>query len=91
MIYDNTSPQSIEAFAKLLIDKNFRSIIWNIVRDEKLWNKWDLWQIIEKYHFKKELDNKSEADFPEAWVELIKRINKGEIRAKERETSLLII
>lgn len=88
MNYDKTSPQSIEAFAKLLINKDFYSIIKNIERSEKVWNKWDLWQLIEKYHFQKELDNKSEADFPEAWVELkatpIKRIGKWVIRAKER-------
>lgn len=86
--YDKKSPKSIEQFAKLLIWKTFWDFLPPEFRDKKNWNKWNLWQLLEKYYFEKELDNKSEADFFEAWIELkatpIKRIKKWEIRSKER-------
>ena len=85
--YDNTSAKSIEQFAKLLIWKTFSSFIPNELKSKKN-IKWWLWQLLEVYYFGKKLDNKSEADFIEAWVELkstpIKRIKNWEIRSKER-------
>ena len=85
--YDKTSPESIEKFAKLLIWKRFADFLPSEFRNKKV-IKWWLWQVLEQYYFWKELDNKSEADFLEAWVELksspIKRTKKWEIRAKER-------
>lgn len=86
--YDKTSPKSIEQFAKFLIWKTFWDFLSPEFKNKKDWNKWNLWQLLEKYYFWKDLDNKSEADFYEAWLELkatpIKRIKKWEIRSKER-------
>ena len=86
--YDKTSPKSIEEFAKLLIWKSFAEFLPADFKSKKDWNKWNLWQLLEKYYFEKELDNKSEADFSEAWLELkatpLKRIKNKEIRSKER-------
>lgn len=86
--YNKTSSKSIEEFAKLLIWNKFSDFLpWNL-KNKKDWNKGNLWQLLEKYYFEKELDNKSEADFFEAGLELkatpIKRIKKWQIRAKER-------
>jgi len=86
--YDKNSIESIVEFAKLLRWKSFTSFLpWDI-KNWKGWNKWNLWQFLEKYYFEKKLDNKSEADFAEAWIELkatpIKRIKKWDIRSKER-------
>ncbi len=86
--YDQTSKKSIIEFAKILIWKQFSYFLPDEIKNKKDWNKWNLWQLLEKYYFEKELDNKSEADFSEAWIELkatpIKRIKKWEIRSKER-------
>jgi len=85
--YDKTSSKSIEKFAKLLIWKKYSDFIkeWE---NKANWNKWNLWQFLETNYFNKKLDNKSEPDFQEAWIELkttpIKRLKKWKIRAKER-------
>lgn len=87
-LYNSKSSKSITDFAKLLIWKQFSDFLPSEFKNKKDWNKWNLGQLLEKYYFEKELDNKSEADFSEAWIELkataIKRIKKWDIRSKER-------
>ncbi len=86
--YDETSPKSIEKFAKQLIWKKYWDFLPFEIKIKKDWNKWQLWQLLEVHYFWKELDNKNEPDFPKAWVELkttsLKQLKKWELVAKER-------
>ena len=85
--YDDKSAKSIKQYAEKLIWKQILSILPKGFKTKKS-NKWWIWQLIELYHFWKKLDNSSQPDFHEAWVELkvtpIKRIKKWDIRSKER-------
>jgi len=85
--YNKTSAESILIYAEKLIWTQILSFLPKDFKDKKS-NKGWIWQLIETHYFWKKLDNESQPDFPEAWVEVkattIKRIKKWEIRAKER-------
>lgn len=97
--YDKKSPESIETYAKDLIDKSFQDVInqsiYNVssVRESSFTygntsRKGGLGNLLEKYYFGYEPNSDSQADFPDAGVELkvspyeIKK--NGKISAGER-------
>ncbi|NBI06095.1 restriction endonuclease [Senegalia massiliensis] len=87
LLYDETSPISIESYAKKLIGKTFEDVIGE-AKKSKIKNKGRLGQLLEKYYFLYELNSDKNPDFKEAGVELkvtgyvINKSNKK--RAKER-------
>ncbi len=93
--YDKTSKESIYNYALNLINKTFRDIIKNenmLKEDEEYYGSYNgkgkLGNLVEEKYFFYKPNNKSEADFPEAGLELkitpIIKNNKGQLRAKER-------
>ena len=76
--YDKTDPKSIEKFAKQLIGHTFNEIKkWNLyseVREDAIYDdkarKGGLGNFIEERFFGYKANSESQADFPEAGVEL---------------------
>ncbi len=68
MKYDLYSPESIEKYAKQLINKTFRDILPDKYEEYK--GKGNLGQFIEKYFFEYEPNSDKDPDFKEAGVEL---------------------
>ncbi|NLK65948.1 MAG: restriction endonuclease [Campylobacteraceae bacterium] len=78
--YDKTCPKSIEQYSQKLINHSFRDVLaWyfknqneleNKIKELNKNNKGGLGNLIEEYFFLKKPDNKAEADFKEAGVEL---------------------
>lgn len=70
---DETNPDSLLLYAKQILNKTLRDFVDDSII-EKFQNnrkrKGEYWDMIEKYYFEKELDSKSEPDFPKAWLEL---------------------
>ena len=103
--YDKTNPDSILAYAKKLEGKTFEDILSadsTLTEEEKdkirtKFNnpkyKWSFWNLIEESFFFYKKNNDSEADFPEAWVELKVAPyydNDWKIKAKERISLTMI-
>ena len=92
MEYMKDDPNSIEAYAKRMIGRSLRDILdekeCDAVESGNSKAKGEMGQLIEKFYFNYEPNNKSEPDFPKAGLELkttpLKKISKGNIRAKER-------
>lgn len=97
--YDDSSPESIEAYSKRLINKSFSQILDEEISDEliadelkKYYNnprsKGGLGNLIEKYFFYYEPNSNPEPDFPKAGVELkvtpYEKLQSKKIRAGER-------
>ena len=93
--YDKTSKESIYNYALNLINKTFRDIIKNenmLKEDEEYYGAYNgkgkLGNLVEEKYFFYKPNNKSEADFPGAGLELkvtpIVKNGKGQLRAKER-------
>jgi DNA mismatch repair protein MutH len=87
MLYDTTSPESIEQHAKLMENKAFYEIFpANVIEKTKL--KGGIGLLIEEHHFGYKPNSISEADFPEAGVELkvtpYKRNKNNTYSSKER-------
>ena len=89
--YDKTSPEDILRYSKLLEGTTFKNVLDNCepgcrFKDDK--GKGRLGQLLEECHFFYMPNSDMKADFEEAGVELktspIKKLNNGEIRAKER-------
>jgi DNA mismatch repair protein MutH len=87
LLYDKTSPESIEQYAKLMENKAF----YEILPTESLENtklKGGIGTLIEEYHFGYKPNSVSDADFPEAGVELkvtpYKRNKNKTYSAKEK-------
>ncbi len=78
MNYDNTSPISIETFAKKIEDKTLREVVPEYF--STIGGKGRLGQLVETQFFGYDLNSLSEADFAEAGIELkvcpIKKIKK---------------
>lgn len=86
MNYDITNPKSIEKYAKKLLERSLRDVLGNEV-EQKYSGKGKLGQLLEDAYFGYKPNSKSQADFPEAGVELktspLKQSKKG-LKAKER-------
>ena len=91
--YDPKSAQSIFHFSYGLLHKSLADAVISIDSNIKLENlaskgKGGLGQLVEKYYYGYEPNNKPEADFPEAGVELkttpLKKSVQGEFLIKER-------
>jgi DNA mismatch repair protein MutH len=87
MLYDKTSPESIEQHAKLMENKAFYEILpTELLKRTKL--KGGIGTLIEDYHFGYKPNSNSGADFPEAGVELkvtpYKKNRNKTFSAKER-------
>jgi len=85
--YDPKSATSIYEYSKKIINKTLRDFIDDEIKiDSK--NKGDLGNLVEKYFFKLSANNKSEADFKEAGLELkttgLKKLARGGYTPKER-------
>ncbi|GAB0174920.1 MAG: Sau3AI family type II restriction endonuclease [Candidatus Altimarinota bacterium] len=84
--FDQTSPESILAFAKKLLGTNLKSILPPGYKPRG--GKGGLGQLLEEHYFHKPLDSDSKPDFPDAGVELkatpIKKFSRKGIGAKER-------
>lgn len=84
--YDKHSEESILNYARLLLG----TTLWQLYPEAKMIQsgKGGLGNAVEKYHFKYEPNSRSEADFPEAGVELkctpLKRLPDGSMVSKER-------
>ncbi|AZB41513.1 restriction endonuclease [Bacillus sp. FJAT-42376] len=87
MLYDITSPTSIEQYAKLLENKAIYEVIPTDLI-EKVNKKGGIGTLIEEHHFGYKPNSKNEADFPEAGVELkvtpYRKNKRGTFSAKER-------
>jgi DNA mismatch repair protein MutH len=86
--YDRHSKVSIVTYAKKLIHQTLRSKCEEILESNKIKNKGNFGQILEKYYFLYEPNSNSEADFKEVKLELktspIKRLKKLQYVSKER-------
>lgn len=90
--YRKEDPLSIELYAKEMIGHSLKEILtekeYEGITKGSSKAKGEMGQLIEKYYFKYEPNNESRPDFPEAGLELkttpLKRLSKGELRAKER-------
>jgi DNA mismatch repair protein MutH len=87
MLYDKTSPKSIEQHAKLMENKAFYEILpTELLEKTKL--KGGIGTLIEEHHFGYKPNSISDADFPEAGVELkitpYKKNKNKTYSAKER-------
>ncbi len=84
--YKPESPESIEEYAKILIDKRFRDIFNKVI--EKAGNKGGLGQLLEEEFFYLKNNSDSEPDFKEAGVELkatpFKKKKSNSFCSKER-------
>jgi len=89
--YDHAAPRSIEEYAKRLVEKSLRNVldareILNIPLNQA--NRGRMGQVLEKYYFKYEPNNRSEPDFPQADLELkstpVLYRKNGQLRSKER-------
>ncbi len=90
--YDIRDANSIETYAKLLVDESLRSMLSNedleiLMRNPA--NKGELGQLLERYYFKYEPNNRNEPDFQEAGLELKSTpvkpyVKGGQYHAKER-------
>lgn len=85
--YDKTSPQSIERYARQLLDKSMREFFSGDI-EQKFQGKGKLGQLLEERFFQYPVNNRDEPDFVEAGVELkstpMKRTKKGRWVSKER-------
>jgi DNA mismatch repair protein MutH len=90
--YDKTNVNSIESYAKRLLNHSLREVItdsgYQVTTQRDINNRGDLGMLIEKEYFFYEPNSNPEPDFPEANLELkvtpIKRGSDGKYRAKER-------
>lgn len=84
--YDKTDPNSIEKYAKKLLNKSLRDVSANTITQTET-HKGKLGQLVEEIYFQYRPNSKAQADFPIAGVELkttpLKKNAKGFI-AKER-------
>lgn len=87
MDYNPDDSRSIESKGKQLINKTLLQLYPNIKSTNKK-NKGEFGQLVEVFHFEKELDSKNEPDFPIAGVELkccpLKANKKNQLSPKER-------
>ena len=67
--YDHTNPESIEAYAKLLLNKSLRDVLGHDIQNN-YGGKGKLGQALEDLYFHYKPNSISEPDFPEAGVEL---------------------
>lgn len=87
-MYDQTSVLSILEFAKKL--EGFSLGEMSEIKKASFNEKWKgrFWQMLEKYYFWYEPNSDSQADFPEAWLELksssLKIIKSGDYKSKEK-------
>lgn len=86
--YDILDKNSIVNYAKLLKNKSLRQACGNAVAEHGYQGKGHFGQILEDFYFEYQPNSDSEADFKEVGLELksspLKRIKKGDYRAKER-------
>ncbi len=86
--YDMHSKASIIAYAKRLIHQTLRFKCEKVLEPDKIKNKGNFGQILEKYYFLYEPNSNSEPDFKEVELELksspIKRLKKLQYVSKER-------
>ena len=96
--YDRTNPRSIEAYAKKLAGQTFRNVLYqkdSKVREENISEtygnkarKGGLGNLLEEKYFGYSANSISEADFPDAGVELkvtpFEKKANGDLRAGER-------
>ncbi len=84
-LYDNENPESIEFYAKKLLNKTLRDLYGSY---DTSTGRGALGQAVEKYHFKYSPNSNSEPDFPKASLELkvtpLRRLKNGDLVAKER-------
>ncbi|HTA82864.1 MAG TPA: MutH/Sau3AI family endonuclease [Bacteroidia bacterium] len=84
--YDKTSPKSIEAYAKKLLNKSLYDVLGSEIK-QTYKGKGKLGQALEELYFQYMPNSKSEPDFVEAGVELktspLKKITRGLV-SKER-------
>ena len=84
--YDNTTPEGILKYARLLLGKSLHLLHPEVCLLNK--GKGKLGQSVEKFHFKYTPNSISEPDFQEAGVELkctpLKTIEDGSMLSKER-------
>lgn len=85
--YDKTSPQSIERYARRLLNKSMRDFFSGDI-EQKFQGKGKLGQLLEERFFQYPVNNRDEPDFAEAGVELkstpMKRARSGRWVSKER-------
>lgn len=84
--YDDTNPESIESYARKLLEKSLRDVLGSGIQ-QTYSGKGKLGQILEDLYFQYKPNSKSEPDFPKAGVELktspLKSTKKGLV-SKER-------
>jgi len=85
--YDKTSLESIINYAQQLLGKSLRALHPNVPK-LRTSGKGKLGQAVEKYHFCYEPNSVSDADFPEAGLELkctpLQQLKNGDYSPKER-------
>lgn len=91
--YDKTSPVSIFEYSKKILGKTLREYIGNgVLRSRR--GKGRLGQLVEDYLFKYKTNNRQEADFAEAGLELkcapLKKDSSGRLCIKERLVCTMI-
>lgn len=86
--YDKTSADSIYEYSKKLINRTLRDFISSGDVTLNVKKKGELGVLVEKYFFGLEVNNKSEADFKYAGLELkttgLKKLKRGGFTPKER-------
>lgn len=93
--YDKTNPEDIERYAQKLIGKRFFDILKEYFKENEIEleetlnkNKGKLGNLIEEFYFYYKPNSRSEADFPEANIELkvtpYLKTKDGKLKAKER-------
>ena len=91
--YDKTNKWSILEFSKQLLGKSLEEVVAPVVIDPKR-GKGQLGQLVELYFFGIENNNRQEADFPEAGLELkvtpLKELKDKTLAIKERLVCTMI-
>ncbi len=86
ILYDSTDIFSIFEYSKQLIGKSLSEVIPNEIYEKH--GKGSLGQLVEKYYFGYDWNNRSEADFKDAGLELkctpLKEARDGKLLIKER-------
>jgi DNA mismatch repair protein MutH len=86
--YDKSDAASIERYAKRLDGHSLRDFVGNLSKSVRRGGKGAFGQLIEEHYFGYSPNSHKGPDFPEAGVELktapLKRVRRGELRAKER-------
>jgi DNA mismatch repair protein MutH len=89
--YDETDSRSIERYAKRLIGRTLRSVLDKATFDmivRNVQNRGEMGQVLERYYFMYEPNQRDAPDFPKAGLELkstpLKRLRDDSLRAKER-------